>query len=257
MRRFSIIFSVIFHVMIIIIAIKGLPFFKTREFIIPKAIVIDYIEVAKVTETKKVKIKPAKKVKKQRPKAAAKNISKHAKKVKPKKKLIKKVKKEKKSIADNAVVRDENALPNKTKKTIVKEVRDKDFSSVLKNLVAQEDTVKKDKPAQNAPLGEKMTISEQDALRSQLERCWNVPFGAKDVEDIIVDISIKVNPDRTLREARIVNKSRYNSNSFFRAVADSAFRAVNSPLCSPFNLPPDKYDLWKNMVVTFNPKDMF
>jgi hypothetical protein len=166
---------------------------------------------------------------------------------------------------------DPKALPDKTKKKEeAKSEPDKDFSSVLKNLLDAKDTppapVVPDAPAnkkaaaepgQNAPLGQRMTMSEEDALRNQLERCWNVPFGAKDAENMIVEIFMVINPDRTLREARVVNLGRYNSDSFFRAAADSALRAVRSPLCSPFHLPPDKYNTWSTVTVTFNPRDMF
>ncbi len=49
--------------------------------------------------------------------------------------------------------------------------------------------------------------------------------------------------------------SRYNSDSFFRAAADSALRAVHE--CSPLkNLPPEKYDTWHYMELNFDPKDM-
>ena len=102
-----------------------------------------------------------------------------------------------------------------------------------------------------------MTMSEEDALRTQLENCWNVPFGAKGAENMSVEIFMVINRDRTLREARIVNMSRCRTDNFFRAAAESALRAVNSPLCSPFAVPPDKYDVWKTVTVTFNPKDMF
>jgi hypothetical protein len=48
---------------------------------------------------------------------------------------------------------------------------------------------------------------------------------------------------------------RYNSDTFYRAAADSAVRATHE--CSPLkNLPPDKYGSWKEMELTFNPADM-
>ena len=36
-----------------------------------------------------------------------------------------------------------------------------------------------------------------------------------------------------------------------------AMRAVRNPLCSPFELPPDKYEVWKTVTVTFDPSQMF
>ena len=260
MHRGSIIVSAAFHVIMVIIAIFGLPFLAQKDFIIPQPVVIDFIDVAKVSQTTKVAPKPVKKEKEQeKPKPAAKNTAEQAvspvEKPKPKEKVKDEVKK---AQPKNAVVADENALPNKDKKAVAKPVEEKDFSSVLKNLVAQEETPESDPElAQNAPLGEKMTMSEQDALRSQLEKCWNVPFGAKDVESISVDILLIINADRTLREAKVVDKMRYNSDTFYRAVADSALRAVRSSQCSPFSVPEDKYDVWNRTTVTFNPKDMF
>ena len=50
--------------------------------------------------------------------------------------------------------------------------------------------------------------------------------------------------------------SRYNSDSFFRSVADSARRAVY--ICEPAykilsEKYPEKYDKWQTMLLRFNP----
>jgi hypothetical protein len=55
---------------------------------------------------------------------------------------------------------------------------------------------------------------------------------------------------------RIVDQSRYASDAFFRAAADSAKRALLNPRCSPLKLPADKYDQWKSITLSFNPKDV-
>ena len=146
-----------------------------------------------------------------------------------------------------------------------------DFSSMLKNLVGDEkptptpaDAPAADKPADSAKptavaavQSDTLTMSEMDALRHQLAGCWSVPTGAMDAENLIVDVQVIVRADRTVQSATIVDQSRYNSDSFFRAAADSARRAVLNPSCSPLLLPPDQYDTWKNMVVRFNPREMF
>jgi hypothetical protein len=46
------------------------------------------------------------------------------------------------------------------------------------------------------------------------------------------------------------------SDPFYRAAAESALRAVLNPQCSPLKLPPDKYEQWKILELTFNPKDL-
>lgn len=114
------------------------------------------------------------------------------------------------------------------------------------------------KRAQRAPLGEKLSISEIDAIRRQVERCWLVPaaIGAKNVEEMAVQIRMKLNPDGTLRESRIVDRFRMETNPTYKAVAESALRAVRNPRCNKFTLPLQKYDVWKDMVLRFNPSEM-
>lgn len=117
------------------------------------------------------------------------------------------------------------------------------------------------KPATSAPsapqMADKLTISEEDALRQQIRGCWNVPVGARDIENITVEVYIQVNPDRTLKDAIIVDQARLSRDSFFRAVAESALRALRNPRCSPLALPPEKYQQWQETIFNFNPKDMF
>ncbi|MEC8200577.1 MAG: cell envelope integrity protein TolA, partial [Pseudomonadota bacterium] len=112
--------------------------------------------------------------------------------------------------------------------------------------------------AQRAPLGEKLSISEIDAIKRQVERCWLVPaaIGAKDVENMVVKIKMKLNPDGRLRESRIVDRFRLETNTTFKAVAESALRAVRNPRCSTFNLPLAKYQIWKDIELRFNPGEM-
>ena len=43
---------------------------------------------------------------------------------------------------------------------------------------------------------------------------------------------------------------------FYRAAAESAMRAVQNDKCSPLKLPPDKYDRWKEITLTFDPSKM-
>jgi hypothetical protein len=55
---------------------------------------------------------------------------------------------------------------------------------------------------------------------------------------------------------QIVDQARLSSDPVFRAAAMSAERALRMPQCTPLALPPDKYDEWQSMTLTFNPKDM-
>jgi outer membrane biosynthesis protein TonB len=101
-----------------------------------------------------------------------------------------------------------------------------------------------------------LTLSELDAIRAQISQCWNVPAGARDAKSLVVDIFVEMNPDGTIRTARIVDQARLYSDAFYRAAAESAMRAVLNPQCSPLRLPREKYDTWKTFTLSFNPKDM-
>lgn len=142
------------------------------------------------------------------------------------------------------------------------------FSKLLKNLENKKpDTPKSveskadshttaQAQTQAPTLSNRLTISEEDALRRQISQCWNMPIGARDAQNLIVEISIDVNPDRTVQHAEIVDKARAASDPFFRAAAEAALRALYSPLCTPLELPPDKYQQWKHIDFTFDPRDM-
>ncbi len=153
----------------------------------------------------------------------------------------------------------------------------KNVAKMKKDLPAEKPQPKKpeekpaDKPAENpqkdvkpapstpsSPItAERLSISEEDALKRQIASCWNVPIGARDIENTVVEVIIVVNPDRTIREAIVVDQARMGRDQFYRAVAESALRALQNPKCIPLALPPDKYQKWKEIQFTFNPRDMF
>ena len=113
------------------------------------------------------------------------------------------------------------------------------------------------KPVPRARLTDQpLTMSEIDAIRYQIEQCWSVPAGARDAEDLIVRIRVFLNPDGTLsRPPEIVDQAHGGSDSFYRTAAESARRAVLQ--CAPLkHLPTDKYALWRELTLTFNPRQM-
>ncbi len=148
--------------------------------------------------------------------------------------------------------------------------KDDSFSKLLKDIskVKPQEAAKptdaktdaKQPPAEQkslAPaLSNRLTITEEDALRRQISQCWNMPIGARDAQNLIVEIAIDVNPDRTVQRAEVVDQSRMVTDSFFRAAAEAGLRALKNPKCSPLELPADKYDEWKHIDFTFDPRDM-
>ncbi len=100
-----------------------------------------------------------------------------------------------------------------------------------------------------------LSMSERDAIMSQIARCWSVPAGAKDAYTLVVTLSVQLNQDGSLVAVALAkDQGRYGSDPFFRAAADSAIRAVKR--CSPLkSLPPEKYGTWKDLELNFDPKD--
>lgn len=101
-------------------------------------------------------------------------------------------------------------------------------------------------------LDARMSVSEIDALRGQIARCWNPPIGVQGAEDLAVRIHLALNLDGTLAGPPELLSS--GSGIAFQAAADSARRAVLR--CQPYQLPPQKYETWRDINVNFDPREM-
>ncbi len=99
-----------------------------------------------------------------------------------------------------------------------------------------------------------LSISEVDLLRQQLSSCWNAPAGAVINIGDKVTISAKVQQNMKVFEnsVRIVDTNISKSNPFYGPITDSAMRTLLNPECTPLKLPKDKYNLWKNLTITFD-----
>lgn len=111
------------------------------------------------------------------------------------------------------------------------------------------------KPVHGQSNGTKMTMSvnEIDALRARIAQCWNPPPGGLGADAIIVKLRLKLNEDGSLIGYPSIANS--GSSPFFQAAADSAVRAVFQ--CQPYALPSDKYSVWRDMILTFDPRQMY
>ena len=98
-----------------------------------------------------------------------------------------------------------------------------------------------------------MGVNEIDALRARIAQCWSPPPGGLGAEQIVVKLRLKLNEDGTL--VGYPSVANNGSSPFFQAAADSAVRAVYQ--CQPYALPSDKYALWRDMILNFDPSDMY
>ncbi|MEM7504729.1 MAG: energy transducer TonB, partial [Pseudomonadota bacterium] len=132
---------------------------------------------------------------------------------------------------------------------------DESIEDVLKKHSASDPAPQRRQVSQLNP-GQKMSMSEIDALRRQIEQCWSPPAGSPDTQDLIVEVQLVINPDGRVRQSTIVDAARMYRDPFYRAAAESVIRAVNNPRCTPLKLPPDKYDLWRETRLTFDPREI-
>lgn len=92
-----------------------------------------------------------------------------------------------------------------------------------------------------------------DALRRRIESCWSLPSGARDAQNLQIRLQFQLGIDGMLTGyPQLLNS---NSHPAFDAAARSAQAAVKQ--CEPYNfLPAEKYDLWRDIILTFDPSRM-
>ena len=83
-------------------------------------------------------------------------------------------------------------------------------------------------------------------LQRQLHACWAPPVGA----NATATVRFSLNRDGSLAGAPTLVKTTTDAQS--QAVAESALLAVRR--CAPLKLPADKYELWKEVMVVFDPR---
>ena len=118
---------------------------------------------------------------------------------------------------------------------------------------APQDTPKKPVHGQSSGKALTMAVNEIDALRAKIAQCWSPPPGGLGADAIIVKVRLQLNEDGSLIGYPSVANS--GGSPFFQAAADSAVRAVYQ--CQPYTLPSEKYSVWRDMILTFDPRQMY
>ena len=98
----------------------------------------------------------------------------------------------------------------------------------------------------------------KDALLAQMRECWNVPVGAPNPEQLIVQVRVFLAQDGSLAQPpqlEPASRAATAGNPYMRTAAEAALRAVS--VCEPYKrLPPEKYEAWREIVMTFDPSKM-
>ena len=103
----------------------------------------------------------------------------------------------------------------------------------------------------NLTAGAIITAGEISNMRSQIEMCWNPPVGVRGAASQRVQVKIALNKDGTISNVEPITR---DSNGYREVAINAAVRAVLS--CAPYEFPSEKYELWKEIKFTFDPRNM-
>ena len=263
----SLIYSITFHSVLVLLTILSLPFMLREPVDLPPIVSVELIQITDKTsipyapkarkiieETKKKEVErlvseqapPAAKAKEKPDRIPLPNDIKEEKKIVKKKQNPEEIKPEirqasefeKKEIVDTNQIA---ALIDKAKE---------------EEAVEQKKTDKITQSSQKNSFATGLTLSQEDALRAQIFGCWSVPLGLPYDEDLLVRIKLQLKKDGTIMKSEILDHQRMNrpGQQFYKVLAESALRAVR--LCQPLKVPPTGYDKWKDLQLNFNPTEM-
>ena len=263
----SLIYSLTFHLVMILLTILSLPFMIREPIDLPPIVSVELIQISDKTN---IRYAPkARKIieetkKKEEERVVSEQAPPSAKaKEKPDRIPLPNEKKEKKKI----VKKKQN--PEEVKPEIrqssefeKKEIVDTNQIAALIDKAKEEEAVKQKKADKITQSNQKnsfatgLSLSEEDALRAQIFGCWSVPLGLPYDEDLLVRIKLQLKKDGTITKSEILDHERMNrpGQRFYKVLAESALRAVR--LCQPLKVPPTGYEKWKDIQLNFNPTEM-
>jgi len=262
----SLIYSLSFHAIMVLLTILSLPFMIRQPVDLPPILSVEFIQISDKTNIpfapkarkviEKVKEEEKRVVSEQAPPAAKA-------KEKPDRIPLPKMQDEKKEI----VKKKQNPKEVKPEIRQASEFEKKDIidTNQIAALIdkAKEESAKIEK--KNNKLTQSsiknsfasgLTLSEEDALRAQIFGCWTVPLGLPYDEDLLVRVKLELKQDGTINKSEILDHERMNKpgQKFYKILAESALRAVR--ICQPLRVPQTGYEKWKIIQLNFNPTEM-
>ncbi len=101
-----------------------------------------------------------------------------------------------------------------------------------------------------------LSITEKTLIKQQVEKNWRPPVGIANLENVQIILHLKLEADGTVIEVTIKDKiCPIGSEQTCDLLAESAARAAKK--ASPIeNLRPERYDLWKEFDLRFDPSNI-
>ena len=281
----SLIISSVLHALLIFITAMSLPFLAKKPLDIPPIVSVELIQIAEKTN-----IPFAPKAKKTLEKVKEKEKKLVSEQAPPKKVEKTKTKTVLAPDQNNKKIENETPeaipLPDKTLKKVetkeekkqnpekvddevkqVSEFEKKDLfdpsniaALIDKSKIEEIDNIKKNNDItqdQDRNIeSNKLTLSEEDALKAQIFGCWSIPLGLPYNENLLVRIKLELKPDGSVTKSEILDHARMNKpgQGFYKVLAESALRAIK--LCQPLRVPSTGYERWKELQLNFDAREM-
>ena len=262
----NLIYSTLFHSILIIVTIISFPFMKREPIELPPIVSVELIQISDVTSIpyapKARKIIEENKKKEERvvseqappsPKAKEKpdRIPLPYEKKEDQKLVKKKQNPEeiKKKIIQSSEFEKEEILDINQIAALIDKAKEKEA-----NVKKDDDEITQSSKKNNFATG--LTLSQEDALRAQIFGCWSVPLGLPYEDNLLVRVKLQLKRDGTVIKSEILDHERMNrpDQKFYKVLAESALRAIR--LCQPLKVPRTGYEKWKNLQLNFDPTEM-
>lgn len=113
-------------------------------------------------------------------------------------------------------------------------------------------------PVLGAPEGRDQQISASERavlaqiIRSCVQQKWNLSAGGEDALNLEIKLRLQFRPDGRL--ASLPQVTNPQNTPYFLAASEGAVRAAQA--CEPYSLPPEKYEAWRDVLMTFTLRDM-
>lgn len=106
----------------------------------------------------------------------------------------------------------------------------------------------------DVPTGPPLTGAEREGLVLAVQKCWNVPIGLENSDNLAVVLAAELTSDGQLAS----NPKLIEPAGAPQGTTRQAFEAARRALirCAPYDLPQEKYDQWRYIEVVFNPERM-
>ena len=161
-------------------------------------------------------------------------------------KIVKKPEKIKNKQKENLA---KGILKTLTKPKVKQEKIKKDKRNINKDVLNKIKTIAGNSRRQVQQTEIKLSQTDINRIQMHVTKYFNLSYSATEVK-IIIPLKISANTDGTIKSARIVDRSSYKKNKFYRAAADAARRAVLDS--SPLPLPKGKEKKFQNFIFDFN-----